>query len=142
MGWLRQVWMRVVPIMLIGMLFGALAPQGFMPRVGENGLSIILCSGSGDVEARIGKADPLYAKIAAIKAAMADDADRHDGNDEQATMPHCAFAGAAMAALLPAQPVVALPQSFAALAPETITTIGLSRHRAATPPATGPPLLI
>lgn len=142
MGWLRQVWMRVMPIVLIGMMFGALAPQGFMPRYGESGLSIILCSGSGATQARIGEADPIYAKIAAIKAAMADEADRHDGKDEQSTMPHCAFAGAAMAALLPTQPAVALPRPFVPVAPETIATIALSRHRAATPPATGPPVLI
>lgn len=141
MGWLRQILARVVPIVLIGMMFGALAPQGFMPRYGESGLSIILCSGSGAQQAQIDVADPIYTKIAAIKAALADDADRHDGKDEQSTMPHCAFAGAAMAALLPTQAALALPRPFVPVSPETIADISLSRHHAATPPATGPPAL-
>lgn len=124
--------------MLIGLMFGALAPQGFMPRVGENGLSIILCSGSGPVTASIDPSDPLYTKIAAI----AGSADRHDDDDQRATLPHCAFAGSATAALLPAPPIVMAQIDATPIAPAMVATIARNRHRAARPPATGPPVLV
>jgi len=141
---LRHIWMRIVPIVLIGMMFGALAPQGFMPRYGDKGLSIILCSGSGATTAQIDRADPLYAEIATIRAAMAehnDPAGQGDDGKAQPTMPHCAFAAAAMPALLPSSAAILPPPAFAPLAPDTVASIALSRHRAASPPATGPPVL-
>ncbi|WP_165323797.1 DUF2946 family protein [Rhizorhabdus phycosphaerae] len=139
MGRVRHLWTRIVPLMLIGLMFGALAPQGFMPRVGENGLSIILCSGSGPATASIDPSDPLYAKMAAI----AGSADRHDDDDPRAaTLPHCAFAGSAMAALLPAPPIVSAQLDATPIAPAMVATIARNRYRAARPPATGPPVLV
>lgn len=141
---LRHIWMRILPIVLIGMMFGALAPQGFMPRYGDKGLSIILCSGSGATTAQIDRADPLYAKIATISAAMAERAapsGRDDDGKTQPTMPHCGFAAAAMPALLPASTAILPAPAFAPLAPDTVASIAVSRHRAARPPATGPPVL-
>jgi hypothetical protein len=140
---LRHLWMRIVPIVLIGMVFGALAPQGFMPRYGESGLSIILCSGSGATAASIDQTDPLYTKLARIKAAMSGrDGAPHSGDDRaQPSMPHCAFAGGTMAAILSSPTMIDPPSGFAPLAPDSIAAIALSRHHAARPPATGPPFL-
>jgi hypothetical protein len=56
-------------------------------------------------------------------------------------MPHCAFAGGTMAAILSSPTMIDPPSGFAPLAPDSIAAIALSRHHAARPPATGPPFL-
>lgn len=139
MGTLRNLMNRVLPALVLAMLFGALAPQGFMPRFGPDGLTIELCSGLGNQAATISRDDPRYQDYLKLAAASGDDLDHDPGDDSDNPMPPCAFAGIATLAM-PTDPV-ALPQVLAAvdLPPALHHSLLRARHRAATPPATGPP---
>lgn len=139
MEYLRTVLNRVLPALLVAMLFGALAPQGFMPKFGPHGLTIELCSGLGNKAATIARDDPRYQDYLKLAAASGHTTG-HDPDDvDENPMPPCAFAGLATLAM-PTDPV-ALPQVWAAsvVPPALHHSLLRARHRAATPPATGPP---
>lgn len=139
MGRFRNLTGYVLPVLLLAMLFGALAPRGFMPHFGPEGLTIELCSGLGNKAATIARDDPRFADYAKLAAAKAGKADHGEGSDDDNPMPPCAFAGIAMLAV-PVDPVI-VPQIVAAtiVPPALHHQLLRARHHAATPPATGPP---
>lgn len=132
---------RIMPAVLLAMLFGALAPQGFMPHLGPQGLTIELCSGLGNKAASIARADPRYDDYLKLAAARGDTLDSDPADDADNPMPPCAFAGVAMLAV-PADPVI-VPQVLITqdVPPALHHSLLRARHHAATPPATGPPSL-
>lgn len=138
---LRTLMTRILPAMVLAMLFGALAPQGFMPHLGPQGLTIELCSGLGNKAATVARDNPRYDDYLKLAAARGDAADPDSGDDGDNPMPPCAFAGVATLAM-PADAVV-VPQVILAqdLPPALHHSLLRARHRAATPPATGPPSL-
>lgn len=138
---LRNLAIRILPAVMIALLFGALAPQGFMPHLGPQGLTIELCSGLGNREATVSRDDPRYADYLKLAEASGSAADQNSGNDADNPLPPCAFAGLATLAI-PADPV-AVPQMLAAqdVPPALHHSLLRARHHAATPPATGPPSL-
>lgn len=140
MATLRSLVHRILPVLLVAMLCGALAPQGFMPKFGPNGLTIELCSGLGNTAATIARDDPRYQDYLKLAAARGDQAD-HDPGDGDNPMPPCAFAG--MAALAMPADALALPAMMASrdVPPALHHSLLRARHHAATPPATGPPSL-
>lgn len=142
MGRFRNLTRHALPVLLLAMLFGALAPRGFMPHFGPEGLTIELCSGTGNKAATIARDDPRYQDYLRLAAAKADQQD-HDssGDDDDNPMPHCAFAGMGMLAI-PVDAVM-LPPMLAVtdIPPALHHQLLRARHHAATPPATGPPLL-
>ena len=139
MGRFRNLTGYALPVLLLAMLFGALAPRGFMPHLGPDGLTIELCSGLGNKAATIARDDPRFADYAKLAAARAGQADHDQGSDEDNPMPPCAFAGIALLAV-PTDPVQ-VPQIVAgtAVPPALHHQLLRARHHAATPPATGPP---
>lgn len=141
MGYLRTLVNSILPALLVAMLFGALAPQGFMPRFGPNGLTIELCSGLGNKAATIARDDPRYLDYLKLAAASSDAVDPDSSTDDDNPMPPCAFAGLATMAL-PHDPIP-LPQMVAVrdVPPALHHSLLRARHHAATPPATGPPSL-
>jgi hypothetical protein len=138
---LRSILHRVLPAVMLAMLFGVLAPQGFMPHLGPNGLTIELCSGLGNSQTTVSRDDPRYLDYLKLAAARGDTVDHDSGDDADNPMPPCAFAGLATLAM-PADPVT-LPQMIAVrdVPPALHHSLLRARHRAATPPATGPPSL-
>lgn len=140
MGQFRNLTQYALPVLLLAMLFGALAPRGFMPHFGPQGLTIELCSGLGNKAATIARDDPRYQDYARLAAAKAGRADHDQGDDADNPMPPCAFAGMAMLAL-PVDGVVVPPMlAVTAIPPALHRQLLRARHHAATPPATGPPL--
>jgi hypothetical protein len=141
MGKLRTLMNRILPALMLAMLFGALAPQGFMPRFGPDGLTIELCSGLGNKAMTISRDDPRYQDYLKLAAASRGDPLHDQGDDAENPMPPCAFAGLATLAM-PSDPVV-VPQMVIArdVPPALHHSLLRARHRAATPPATGPPSL-
>lgn len=127
--------------MLIALMFGALAPQGFMPRFGPDGLTIALCSGVGNSTATIARDDPRYADYLKLQAARtgepAQDHD-NDGSDD-GSIPPCAFASLGMLAI-DGDPLIVPPAILGSEIPPALHhTLLRARHHAGTPPATGPP---
>lgn len=108
MGHLRTLLDRILPAVMLAMLFGALAPKGFMPQFGPDGLTIELCSGLGNKSTTIARDDPRYRDYLQLAAARGDSVDHDSGNDGDNPMPSCAFAGLATLAM-PADPVT-VPQ--------------------------------
>ncbi len=141
MGYLRTLVNRIMPALLLAMLFGALAPQGFMPRFGPDGLTIELCSGLGNKAATIARDDPRYQDYLKLAAASSAEPVHDQSDDGDNPMPPCAFAGIAMLAV-PAD-AVALPLMLATrdVPPALHHSLLRARHHAGTPPATGPPSL-
>lgn len=141
MGHLRTLANTLLPALLVALLFGALAPQGFMPRFGPQGLTIELCSGLGNKTATIARDDPRYQDYAMLAAASSDASDHDSGGGDDNPVPPCAFAGLVTLAL-PDDPVT-LPQMVAHcdVPPALHHSLLRARHHAATPPATGPPSL-
>lgn len=138
---LRPLIARILPTVLLAMLFGALAPQGFMPHLGPQGLTIELCSGLGNKAATVSRDDPRYQDYLKLAAARGDAADDQPDDEPDNPVPPCAFAGLATLAM-PAEPV-AVAQMIAAqdVPPALHHSLLRARHHAATPPATGPPSL-
>lgn len=140
MGHFRNLTRYALPVLLLAMLFGALAPRGFMPHFGPQGLTIELCSGLGNKAATIARDDPRYQDYARLAAAKAGQKDHDQGDDADNPMPPCAFAGMAMLAL-PVDAVIVPPMlAVTAIPPALHHQLLRARHHAATPPATGPPL--
>ncbi len=140
MGCFRNLTRHALPVLLLAMLFGALAPRGFMPHFGPDGLTIELCSGLGNKAATISVDDPRYQDYLKLAAARSGQLDHDQGDDGDNPMPPCAFAGMAMLAI-PVDAVL-VPQMAAAvqIPPALHHQLLRARHHAATPPATGPPL--
>jgi hypothetical protein len=140
MGRFRKLTRRMLPGLLLAMLFGAFAPRGFMPHFGPEGLTIELCSGLGNKAATIASDDPRYQDYLKLAAARSGEQDHDQGDDADNPMPPCAFAGMAMLAV-PVDAVI-VPQMAAAdqVPPALHHQLLRARHHAATPPATGPPL--
>lgn len=131
----------MIPALLIALMFGALAPQGFMPRFGPDGLTIELCSGVGNTTATIARDDPRYADYLALQTARTGEPTQDHDRSEDGSMPPCAFASLAMLAV-DADPVALPPLLFAREIPPALHYALLrARHHAGTPPATGPPAL-
>lgn len=140
MGHFRNLTRCALPVLLLAMLFGALAPRGFMPHFGPQGLTIELCSGLGNKAATIARDDPRYSDYLKLAAARSGQPDDDQGDDADNPMPPCAFAGMAMLAL-PVDAVVVPPMlAVTAIPPALHHQLLRARHHAATPPATGPPL--
>lgn len=138
---LRTWTSRVLPALLVAMLLGALAPQGFMPRFGPDGLTIELCSGIGNKAATIARDDPRYQDYLKLAAAGTGEPLHDQGDDSDNPMPPCAFAGLAMLAV-PVDPVIVPPMPATSQVPPALHhSLLRARHHAATPPATGPPSL-
>jgi hypothetical protein len=138
MSCIRQALLRVLPVMLLSVMASALVPRGYMPSVGSDGFRMVLCAGVLDADALAAVAtDPgAAALLGALKQAQ----DQHgsDGNDAPTA---CPFAGAI--ADLPTVAAVSAPPAVHGAAPALPPSrIILARHHAATPPATGPPILI
>lgn len=141
MGSLRIWTSRILPTLLVAMLFGALAPQGFMPRFGPDGLTIELCSGVGNRAATIARDDPRYQDYLVLAAASTGEPVHDQGDDSDNPVPPCAFAGLAMLAV-PVEPVELAPMPLTQDVPPALHhSLLRARHHAATPPATGPPSL-
>lgn len=140
MGHFRNLTRYALPVLLLAMLCGALAPRGFMPHFGPQGLTIELCSGLGNKAATIARDDPRYQDYAKLAAARAGQQDDHQRDDADNPMPPCAFAGMAMLAL-PVDAVIVPPMlAVTAIPPALHHQLLRARHHSATPPATGPPL--
>ncbi len=136
---IRHALLRVLPIMLLSVMASAMAPRGYMPSMGADGFRMILCAGVVDAAAQAAVADDPGA--AALLAALGQAQDQH-GSDGSDAPTACPFAGAAIADL-PSLTFVSAP--LAAVQPVLFTAPGRiirARHHAATPPATGPPILI
>ena len=121
----------------MGLLFGALSPQGFMPVFGPDGLHIALCSGSGNTELTISPDDPRYAAFTAVYGA-------HKSDDQQNTADNitsaaCAFSGFAHVAVFDDAISLPIPLTITAIARALLQRQLAARHKANTPPATGPP---
>lgn len=142
MGRFRNLTRHALPVLLLAMLFGALAPRGFMPHFGPQGLTIELCSGLGNKAATIARDDPRYQDYLKLAAARSGAQDHDQDDDADNPMPPCAFAGMAMLAI-PVDAVI-VPQMLAAtdIPPALHHQLRRARHHAATPPATGPPLFL
>lgn len=140
MGRFRNLTRHALPVLLLAMLFGALAPRGFMPHFGPDGLTIELCSGLGNKAATISRDDARYQDYLKLAAARSGQQDDDQGDDSDNPMPPCAFAGMAMLAI-PVDAVI-VPQMAAVtqIPPALHHQLLRARHHAATPPATGPPL--
>ena len=140
MGHFRNLTRRALPVLLLAMLFGALAPRGFMPHFGPNGLTIELCSGLGNKATTISRDDPRYQDYARLAAARAGQQPDHSGDDDADNpMPPCAFAGLGLLAVPVDAIVVPDMVTTAAVPPALHHQLLRARHHAATPPATGPP---
>lgn len=138
---LRPLIARILPTVLLAMLFGALAPQGFMPHLGPQGLTIELCSGLGNKAATVSRDDPRYQDYLKLAAARGDAADDQSDDEPDNPVPPCAFAGLATLAM-PAEPVAVAQMITAQDVPPALHySLLRARHHAATPPATGPPSL-
>ena len=138
---LRSLIARILPAVLLAMLFGALAPQGFMPHLGPQGLTIELCSGLGNKAATVSRDDPRYQDYLKLAAARGDVADDQPDDEPDNPVPPCAFAGLATLAM-PAEPVTVAQMITAQDVPPALHhSLLRARHHAATPPATGPPSL-
>ncbi len=138
---LRSLIARILPAVLLAMLFGALAPQGFMPHLGPQGLTIELCSGLGNKAATVLRDDPRYQDYLKLAAARGDAADDQPDDEPDNPVPPCAFAGLATLAM-PAEPVTVAQMITAQDVPPALHhSLLRARHHAATPPATGPPSL-
>lgn len=143
MGLLRTLVGRMIPALLVALMFGALAPQGFMPRFGPDGLTIELCSGVGNAKATIERTDPRFADYLKLQAASTGEpsSDHDDGSNDDGSMPPCAFASVGMPALEAGAP--GLPSALVVrdVPPALHHALLRARHHAGTPPATGPPAL-
>lgn len=140
MGYFRNLTRHALPVLLLAMLFGALAPRGFMPHFGPQGLTIELCSGLGNKAATVSRDDPRYKDYLKLAAARSGPQDHDQGDDPDNPMPPCAFAGIAMLAV-PTDAVIVPQRVAVAQVPSALHHQLLrARHHAATPPATGPPL--
>jgi hypothetical protein len=136
---IRLALLRVMPIMLLCMMGSALAPRGYMPSVGADGVRMVLCAGVVDAASLAAMSDDPAA--AALLDALKHAQDQH-GSDGDDAPTACPFAGAAIADL-PALASVSEPIGIFGPAPRRSPgAIVLARHHAATPPATGPPHLI
>lgn len=137
----RTLMTRMMPAVLLALLIGAFAPQGFMPHLGPQGLTIELCSGLGNKTSTITRDDPRYDDYRKLAAAAAGENADDQGDDTDNPIPPCAFAGIATLAI-PVNAIV-VPQIVATSQPAPALHHRLlrARHRAATPPATGPPSL-
>lgn len=146
---LRHHLLRVLPIMLLCVLASAVAPRGYMPSMGPDGVHLILCAGVTDNAAAAGVAnDAAVAAVAndpgagALLAAL--DNPRGEHGDDAGTdgAMACPFAGGATVDLpaIFASPARILVGPVAAELPQTAVVV--ARHHAARPPATGPPPLI
>ncbi len=131
----------MTPALLLAMLFGALAPQGFMPHLGPQGLTIELCSGLGNKAATVARDDARYQDYLKLAVARGDVPDQDGSDDADNPMPPCAFAGLATLAM-PSNGVT-VPHIIMAqdVPPALHHSLLRARHHAATPPATGPPSL-
>ena len=128
------------PILWFGLLLGLFAPSGYMPSFGPACLSITICSGTGGHQAFIPRTDPLYDQLSALNAASGKGGVPADTEDRSAKA-GCAFAGGIGTGILGDMWVAPVRIAHAIVSPAIVNSVARARHRAATPPATGPPLL-
>lgn len=88
----------MVPAWLVAPMFGALAPQGFVPRLGRDGLTIERCSGSDSASATEARTYPRVAGDMTLQAARtAEPLSEHENDrSDRGFMQPCAFASVGM----------------------------------------------
>jgi hypothetical protein len=136
----RASLLQVLPLMLLCALLSGIAPRGYMPSLGPDGLHLVLCAGVVEDDALAALADDPGA--AALLAALDGSGGGHSQDADTDGDRACPFAGGAnfdLAGAFPAPDRILSGPSAPEL-PQTL--IVAARHHAARPPATGPPELI
>lgn len=137
---LRRYLIHVLPVMLLGILVGGLAPRGYMPSIGPAGVHLVLCTGLVDDAAIDALADDPDAS--ALRAVLDGSRDKHGKDADKDGGMACPFAVgpiASLPAMLAAPDRLIIEPMPSELPP---TAVVVARHRAGRPPATGPPQLI